>query len=52
MLKSFVETLAPFNQILIFEEQLCMSKCILLFDTDWAQINSVVTQLVKIVTYI
>jgi hypothetical protein len=43
MLKSFVETLTPINQIPIFEEQLCMPKCIFLFDTDWAQINSVVT---------
>jgi hypothetical protein len=33
-LKSFVETFTPYNQMLIFEEQLCMSNMDFIFDTD------------------
>ncbi len=40
MFKSFVETLTPYNQILIFEEHLCPI-WIFIFDTDQSKINSV-----------
>jgi hypothetical protein len=44
MLKSLVhvETFTPFNQMLIFEEQLSTvcPICIFIFDTDQDQINS------------
>ncbi len=33
-LKSFVKTFTPYNQMLIFEEQLCMSNIDFIFDTD------------------
>ncbi len=37
-----MEIFTPYNQILIFEEQLCMSNVdIFIFDIDQAQINSV-----------
>ncbi len=32
--------LTPYNKILIFDNQLCMSNMVLIFDTDQAQINS------------
>jgi hypothetical protein len=38
-LNSFVETFTPYHQILIFEEQLCMSNMDFYFETDQAQIN-------------
>ncbi len=36
-LKCFVVTFTSYNQILIFEEQLCMSYKIFIFDTDQAK---------------
>jgi len=36
-LKSFVDTFTPYNQILIFEEQLCMTNMDFYIDTDQAR---------------
>jgi hypothetical protein len=36
--------LTPYNKILIFDNQLCMSNMVLIFDTDQAQINSEISE--------
>ncbi len=44
-----MKTFAPYNQILIFEEKLCMSNMGFIFDNDQAHINSVVLELLSTV---
>ncbi len=39
-LKSFVETFTLYNQLLIFEEQLCISNIDIIFDSDQTEINN------------